>query len=730
MNRGGRRTGRQSIWKRPKRRLWALQLAMVATLGAVVWRIYDVQRVYGGTLKHDAAKVIDVTEPLLAPRGAILDAEGNQLAYDVPAYYVDIELQPIRPYAEEAARILAPILGTNASDLAALLSKPAAWIQLPTPVEAIVKSKLEAAFAAHAWAPDDRRTAWSNCVTFTPTELRVYPYGDFAANAIGYVVKGVGESGVELEMNSYLAGQNGLISYEQDPTGVPIPGSVHIVKAPKPGDNVQLTIDDTIQGYVEDQMDALVQKYHPQHAAIVVSDPQTGAILAMSSWPNFNPNQYWKASLEALSSNWAVSSAFEPGSTFKPFVLAAALATHSINLYDTFQSGQITIDGRTIHDWNYVGFGVLTYQQALEESSNVGFARIAMALGWQNLDKYLQLFGFTQPTGIDLPNEATSILFPPSEQGQLELATAGFGQGIAVTPMQQIMAMDAIANGGRLLRPYIISKVISPSGKVIQENRPTVIREGFLPESVIQEVRDTMVLDVSDPKHGIDTGAAIPGYEVAGKTGTAQIVDPATGAYYQNKFETSFIGFVPAQDPKVVVYVTVYDPQVAPDEAWGSTVAIPIARAIMQECLNDYHIPPTGAVKSLQSEPGEGQVSYVETPNLVGMSQSEAQAALAQDGLQGMFAGSSGVIERQWPAPGVEVPRGSKLYALLANHQSAAFPMPDLTGLTLRDAANLLAAMGLDVSTSGSGYVVGQSIPPGARVKAGETVEIRLSPKG
>ncbi|WP_206831243.1 penicillin-binding transpeptidase domain-containing protein [Alicyclobacillus fructus] len=730
MNRTGGRTSRRNSWKRPRRRLWALQLAMVATLGAVVWRIYDVQRVYGGTLKHDAAKVIDVNEPLLAPRGSILDAQGNRLAYDVPAYYVDIELQPIRPYANAVARILAPVLGTNPSDLAALLSKPVAWIQLPTPVEALVKSKLEAAFAAHAWAPDDHHTAWENCVTFTPTELRVYPYGDFASNAIGYVVKGVGESGVELEMNSYLAGQNGLISYEQDPTGIPIPGSVKVVKAAKAGDSVQLTLDETIQGYVEDQMDALVQKYHPLHAAIVVSDPQTGAILAMSSYPNFNPNEYWKASLEALSSNWAVSSAFEPGSTFKPFVLAAALATQSINLYDTFQSGQITIDGRTIHDWNYVGFGTLTYQQALEESSNVGFARIALALGWPNLNKYLQLFGFTARTGIDLPNEATSILFPPSEQGKIELATAGFGQGIAVTPMQQIMAMDAIANGGRLLRPYIISKVISPSGRVIQENKPKVIRQGFLPQSVIQEVRDTMVLDVSDPKHGIDTGAAIPGYEVAGKTGTAQIVNPATGAYYQNKFETSFIGFVPAQDPKVVVYVTVYDPQVAPDEAWGSTVAIPIARAIMQECLNYYHIPPTGAVKSVASEPGEGQVSYVETPNLIGMTQAQAEAVLQQDGLQGMFAGTSGMVERQWPAPGVEVPRGAKLYALLADHQTAALSMPDLTGLTLRDAANLLAAMGLDVSTSGSGYVVSQSVPPGTRVKAGETVKIRLSPNG
>ncbi|GLG01121.1 penicillin-binding protein [Alicyclobacillus hesperidum subsp. aegles] len=729
MNRN--RRGRQKSWKREKQRIWFVQGMMVLSLAAVVFRVYDVQQVYGRSLKKAADKVIDVTKPLLAPRGAILDAQGNEIAYDVPAYYVDIQLQHVRPYAAQAAAILAPILGTSESSLVALLSRddrPSEWIQLPTPVEATVKEKLAAAFNAHAWAPDAKKIAWYNDITFTPTEQRVYPYDEFAANAIGYVSKGTGQSGVELEYNKLLAGKNGVMSYQQDPTGVPLPGSIHITQAAKPGDNVQLTIDDTIQGYVEHEMDSLMAKYQPAHAAIIVSDPQTGAILAISSRPTFNPNQYWKASLDALSQNWAVSSAFEPGSTFKPFVLAAALQTNSIGLYQTFTSGQITIDNQTIHDWNYTGWGTLTFQQALEESSNVGFSKIALALGWPNMNKYLNLFGFTQPTGIDLPNEATSLLFPKSEQGQLELATAGFGQGIAVTPLQQIAAMDAIANGGKLMRPYIMQKITTPSGKVVEQTKPTVVRDGFLSQQVIDEVRQSMVLDVSDPKHGIDSGAAIPGYEVAGKTGTAQIVDPTTGQYYSNRFETSFIGFAPANDPKVVVYVTVYWPKTAPDEAWGSTVAIPPARAILQECLNYYHIPPTGSISVAQDTQGAGQVQYVETPNIVGMTSAQAKQTLANDGLTGMFVGTSGTVTRQWPEAGIQVAKGSKLYGLLQNAAGTTVAMPNLTGLSLRDATNLLAALGLNIHPSGSGYVVSQSVAAGTTVHIGSGVDVTLKP--
>ncbi|WP_067620734.1 penicillin-binding transpeptidase domain-containing protein [Alicyclobacillus acidiphilus] len=717
--------------RRKKARIWTLQVVMVATLSTVVWRVYDVQHVYGRQLEKSANGVVDVTKPLLAPRGAILDAQGNELAYDVPAYYVDIQLQYLRQYATTAASILAPILGTSQSDLTKLLSEDEQkdeWIELPTPVQEPVQAKLQQAFATHAWAPGKSSIAWSNQITFSPTEQRVYPYGSFAANTIGYVSKGTGQSGVELEYNKVLSGTNGELTYKQDPTGVPLPGTVKVVKPSKPGDTVQLTIDDTIQGYVENQMDELIKEYHPEHAAIIVENPQTGAILAISSRPTFDPNEYWDASSTALSQNWAVSSAFEPGSTFKPFVLSAALATNSINLYATFQSGETVVDGQTIHDWLWGGWGTLTYQEALEKSSNVGFSKIALALGWPNMNKYLNLFGFTQPTGIDLPNEATSLLFPKSYQNSIELATTGFGQGIAVTPLQQVAAMGVIANGGKLMRPYIMQKVIAPNGKVVEQTSPKVVRQGFLPQNVIQEVSHTMVLDVSGPQ-GIDTGAAIKGYEIAGKTGTAQIVDPQTGQYYQNRFETSFIGFAPANDPKVLVYVTLYWPKTAPDEQWGSTVAIPPARAIIQDCLNYYHIPPTGAVSSLADETkGAGQVKYVETPSIVGMSSSEAEAKLQSLGLKATISGDGGVVTKQWPQPGIEVAEGSKMYGVLQSGTGSQIAVPNLQGLSLRDATDLLAALGLTIDPQGSGYVTSQSVAAGQTVSAGSTVRVTLQP--
>lgn len=702
---------------------------MVLTLGAVVWRVYDVQQVYGAKLTKNSDAIVDVTKPLLAARGSILDAEGDQLAYDIPAYYVDIDAEYIGPYAASAASILAPILGSKASDLQQLLSNNKTWIQLPTPVQEPVMEKLQQAFAAHQWQPGKSdKITWSNQITFTPTEQREYPYGEFAANTIGYVSKGTGQSGVELEYNKLLGGTNGEMTYKQDPTGVPLPGTVKVTKPSKPGDTVQLTINDAIQGYVENQMNTLINQYHPEHAAIIVSNPQTGAILAISSRPSFDPNQYQKASLTALSQNWAVSSAFEPGSTFKPFVMSAALATNSINMYSTFQSGQVTVDGQTIHDWLWGGWGTLTYQEALEKSSNVGFTKIALALGWPNMNKYLNLFGFTQPTGIDLPNEATSLLFPKSDQHQIQLATSGFGQGIAVTPLQQVAALGAIANGGKLMRPYITQKIISPSGKVIKQTTPHVVRQGFLPESVIQEVSHTMVLDVSGSQ-GIDTIAAIKGYEVAGKTGTAQIVNPATGQYYNNRFETSFIGYAPANDPKVLVYVTVYWPKTAPDEQWGSTVAAPPARNIIQDCLNYYHIPPTGAVTSVsQTSPGAGTVKYVDTPNIVGMTQAAAESKLSEMGLKLTIAGTSGVVQRQWPAVGIEVPSGSTMYGLLQTRSGKSITVPNLQGMSLRDATNLLAALGLTIDPTGSGFVKSQTVTEGTAVTSGSTVGVTLQP--
>lgn len=715
--------------KRSKRRFWILQGALVCALSTVLWRVYDVQKVYGQQLQKSAKSAIDVSHVLLAPRGTILDAQGNQLAYDVPSFYVDIKASAFKSVASQAAPVLAPLLGTDVNSVTKLLMENYVWIQLPHTVLEPVKNQLETAFSKHVWAPNDKHSTWSTDITFTPTEQREYPYDNFAANTIGYVTNnGIGESGVELEYNKLLTGTSGSIQFQQDPTGAPMPGTVQITKAAKPGDNVQLTIDDTIQGYVEHEMDSLINQYHPQHAAIIVANPQTGAILAMSSRPSFNPNSYWQASPAALSQNWAVSSTFEPGSTFKPFVFSAALATNSINMNQTFKSGQTQVGNNTINDWNYVGWGTLTYQEALEKSSNVGFSKIALALGWPNMNHYLQLFGFLNKTGIDLPNEASSLMFPTSDQHSIQLATTGFGQGIAVTPLQQVAAMGAIANGGKLMKPYITDKITTPAGKVIEQTQPTVVRQGFIPQSVVNEVNQTLVLDVSGPQ-GIDTAAKIPGYEVAGKTGTAQIVNPATGQYYSNRFETSFLGYAPANDPKVEVYVTLYWPKTAPNEQWGSTVAIPPAKNIIQDSLEYYHIPPSGTVKSIASDTqGAGAVTYIQTPNIVGLTQTAAAAKLKSVGLASMFAGVSGAVQRQWPAAGIEVTKGSKMYALLQTGTNGQISVPDLTGLSLRDATNLLAALGLNIHPSGTGFVASQSVSAGGKTTTGASIDVTLAP--
>lgn len=704
---------------RHRKRILFLQAGLLALLVLIAWRVRYIQHVFGPKLLQSAGQVQDEEHTILAPRGALLDNDGNRLAYDVPAFMMDIEINAF-PDKSALADILSQVLQQPIDTILPDLQKDSKWIRWQHPVLEPQKEKLEASL---------KEIKHEQNVTFTPTEQRFYPYGTFAANTIGYVGPGdVGDGGLEAEYNSWLTGENGKIDYTQDAEGFPIPTSIQIVKQPKPGDSVETTIDQTVQGFVEHEMDDIVSKYHPAHAAIVVMNPKTGAVLGISSRPTFNPNNYAQASSEALSNNWAVNSAFEPGSTFKVIVLAAALATHTINLDQTFQSGHIVVDGRQINDWNYRGWGTITFRQALEYSSNVGFATIAMKLGWPNLLKYMQAFGFMQKTGIDLPAEATSILFPPSEQHKIQLATSGFGQGISVTPLQQMAAIGAIANGGDLMKPYIAKAIVDPSGKVVKNIQPTVVRQDFLPKDVVSEVNQTMVLDVSK---GIDAEAIIKGYDVAGKTGTAQAVAP-NGQYYSNRFNVSFIGYAPADDPKVEVYVTVNWPKTAEANTWGSTIATPPAKNIMLDCLQYYHIPPKGDATSLADAKSSAQTAskYVETPNVTGKTKAETERILKAAGLTPVWIGSGSSVDRQWPPAGLEVAAPSKLYVWMPGSKSNTVAMPDLSGLSMREAGNLLAALGLGFHPQGSGFVTGQSVPSGQSVTSGTQVTVTCgSPK-
>lgn len=697
-----------------------MQVALLATLGIVAVRIQFVQHVFGPRLLAAADQVQQNTVVSLAPRGALLDSSGNKLAYDIPAFMFDIKTSSFSGHLPQLADELAPILGAPSALVLAKLQSGVKWVQWPSPVLEPARQQIQTLMSKSSHTQD---------VTFTATEQRFYPYGQFAANTLGYVnQQGVGEAGLEYQYNSLLSGTNGLYTFTRDGAGFPIQSTMKVLKPAIPGEDVQLTLDQTVQGFVENAMNNLDAKYKPKHAAIIVMNPQTGAILGMSSRPTYNPNHYATASAEALNNNWAVNSAFEPGSTFKVMVLAAALATHAITLNQTFESGSFNVDGSVIHDWNWWGWGKISFLKALEYSSNVGFATIATRLGWPNLLHYMKVFGYLNKTGIDLPNEATSITFPPSLQGPVQLATSGFGQGIAVTPLQQMAAVAAIANGGKLMKPYLAKAFINPTtGKVVKTVSPTVVNPEVVPPTVAQQVSNAMVLDVSK---GIDNAGYLKGYDVAGKTGTAQVVDPKTGQYYSNRYIVSFIGYAPGWNPQIEVYVTVDSPNTKPNQTWGSTVSTPYAREILKECLQYYHIEPrsTAVLPSSVTGPGLSAVKYEQTPSVVGMTAASASATLKKMHLTPMQLGGVGVIQSQWPAPGVEVPIGSALYYYSPAGPGKSNVMPDLRGTSMREAGDILATMGLSMVPSGSGFAVSQSIPAGRPVPLGSTVKITFQP--
>lgn len=701
-----------------------LQVVMLAGLGTVIARVLYVQDAYGKRLSATEQSVQQAQRTLLAPRGSLLDAQGQPLAYDVPAFTLDFNRSTLANKGK-FAELLAKPLGVSSSQILPLLTG-SGWVQWPHPILEPAKSTIEQ--AVQQAKPGEDIGAY---VTFTPTEQRFYPDGTLAANVIGYVNSlGVGQSGLEGEYNQYLSGTDGTYSYTVQGNGEPIESTIRTVKASKPGDNIELNINGTIQGFVEDQMNKVVAQYHPEHATIIVMRPQTGAILAMSSSPNFDPNHYWTATPEALSTNWAANASFEPGSTFKIITLAAALATHTVGLNTIVPSGHMYVAGRSIYDWNYVGWSLeghdkVTVAQALEKSSNVGMGTVALKLGWTKLLHYMQNFGFLNPTGVDLPDEASSDIFPPSEQGPVQLATSGFGQGIAVTPLQQLGALSAILNGGNVMKPEVARAVINPStGAVVKKIKPQVSHAHVIPTAVAKSVKNTMILDVNKGGQGIDQVAYLPGYEVGGKTGTAQIVNRKTGNYYNNHFAVSFIGFAPGWDPQVEVYVNVYYPKSPAANTWGSTIAAPPAKAILQECMQVFHIAPrSGHTLNLQTSPtGGSQTKYVSMPNVTGESAAAAKQAVAAAGLTADIIGA-GTVTKQWPQAGVSVPKGSTAY-LLPTQSNGGFTMPNLLGTSMREAGDILAAAGVNFSPTGSGYAVAQSIPAGNKLSPGETVVV------
>ena len=482
---------------------------------------------------------------------------------------------------------------------------------------------------------------------------RYYPHNEMLSHVLGYVgIDNQGLSGLELEYDDILTGEYGSIQYFSDAKGNNLErNSVYV--EPEDGLDIYLTVDYGIQSSIERELDNVVLRYNPDGAWAIAMDPNTGEILGMSSRPNFNPNNYKNYDTETINRNMAIWASYEPGSTFKILTLSAAVNEGKVDLIkDTFyDGGSVNVGGARIKCWKHGGHGSQTFLEVVQNSCNPGFVELGNRLGKETLFDYINKFGYGKKTGIDLNGEATGILFSLDKVGPVELATTAFGQGVSVTALQQVVAVSAAINGGTLYKPYIVKRVAyHENGQIIKEVKPTIVRDNIVTKDTSEKVRMTLESVVS---LGTGRNAYIDGYRVGGKTGTAQKVN--NGIYMQGNYIVSFIGFLPANDPKIVVYLAIDNPKGVTQ--YGGTVSAPIVKNIMEDAITSLNIEKQdgGTEKKYQWY----DKKYYTVPNVVGKSKKEATSMLKSFSIE--YSGSGDVVVNQSPDSDSRIAEGEKV---------------------------------------------------------------------
>ncbi len=482
---------------------------------------------------------------------------------------------------------------------------------------------------------------------------RYYPHNEMLSHVLGYVgIDNQGLSGLELEYDDILTGEYGSIQYFSDAKGNNLErNSVYV--EPEDGLDIYLTVNYGIQSSIERELDNVVLRYNPDGAWAIAMDPNTGEILGMSSRPNFNPNSYKDYDTETINRNMAIWASYEPGSTFKILTLSAAVNEGKVDLLkDTFyDGGSVNVDGARIKCWKHGGHGSQTFLEVVQNSCNPGFVELGNRLGKETLFDYINKFGYGKKTGIDLNGEATGILFSLDKVGPVELATTAFGQGVSVTALQQVVAVSAAINGGTLYKPYIVKRVAyHENGQIIKEVKPTIVRDNIVTKDTSEKVRMTLESVVS---LGTGRNAYIDGYRVGGKTGTAQKVN--NGIYMQGNYIVSFIGFLPANDPKIVVYLAIDNPKGVTQ--YGGTVSAPIVKNIMEDAITSLNIEKQdgGTEKKYQWY----DKKYYTVPNVVGKSKKEATSMLKSFSVE--YSGSGDVVVNQSPDSDSRIAEGEKV---------------------------------------------------------------------
>ena len=627
-------------------RIKLIFLIVVLVFIIIIIRVFCLQVVEYRKLNTLAENLWSRNLPVGADRGRILDRHGKVIAGNVTTSSLVLIPNQIKN-KEEVSKNLAEVLGVSYDEMYKHVSKKVS----------IERVHPEGRDLSYEISEKINNFKYDGVYLLKETK-RYYPYKETLSHVIGYVgIDNQGLSGLELLYDKYLTGTNGSIKYFSDGKGkkLVLP---EIYETPTPGMDINLTIDLDLQLILENELTNAEKKYNVEGAIGIVMDPKTGEILAMSNRPTFDPTNYQNYSIETINRNLAIWSSYEPGSTFKILTVAAAVNEGKINLFEDtyFDTGSIRVDGGVLHCWKHKGHGQQTFLEVIENSCNPGFVVMGNKLGKETLFDYIYRFGFGKKTGIDLNGEGKGILFDLEKVGPLELATTSFGQGVSVTALQQVEAVSAIINNGNMYTPFVVKSISDyETGTIIKETKPNLKDKNLIKEESSKLVRYALESVVAN---GSGHNAYIEGYRIGGKTGTAQKVGQ-DGKYMVGNYILSFIGFMPADEPKYVVYIALDGAKGVTQ--YGGTASAPIAKNIFNGIINLYDLKESKDV--MPKEYLWYETKYVEVPDVRGLSLKEAKKAL--NGFTIEYTGIGEIVIETNPSPGKRVKEGSSVKLML-----------------------------------------------------------------
>ena len=636
------------FFKKIDKRIKIVLIIVVILFISIIFRVFKIQVFDYKKLKSLADDLWSRDLEVAADRGKILDRNGEVLADNVTTTSLVLVPNQIKN-KKKTSESLAKILGVTKKEMDKHVYKK-------TSIERVHPEGRRLSFEI----ADKINSLEMDGVYLVKESKRSYPYGNLLSNSLGYVgIDNQGLSGLELQYDKVLTGTSGAIKYFSDAKGNQLNLSDVYVE-PVNGMNIQLTIDLRIQQSVERELDNIVDMFAPDMALAMVMNPKTGEILAMGSRPDYDPNNYQNYSQESLNRNLPIFASYEPGSTFKIITTSAAVEEKVVDLEkDHFHdSGSVNVDGSVLKCWKAGGHGDQTFLQVLQNSCNPGFVKLGQLLGKEKLFSYIDKFGFGEKTGIDLTGEGQGIIFPLERVGNVELATTAFGQGVSVTPIQQVTAISSVINGGYLYKPYILKSINENiTNDIIEENYKHLVRR-----TISSSTSKTMRLALeSVVAKGGGKAAYIDGYRIGGKTGTAQ--KAVDGHYLVNNYIMSFVGIVPSNDPEAVLYLAIDNPK---DTALlSSYTTTPIARRILLDIIDILKIEKQqgGPDKDLE---WYDKITY-EVPNVVGMKIDDAKKLLVNFEIE--YSGTGEYIVSQSPEAKTKLEDKSKVRLMLGTKQ-------------------------------------------------------------